>query len=66
MITFTPISEPYQPAHGQGAGSEVESTKALAYLAEVDEVKILVDCGSPESFLFDEEKESTFVDVLRK
>lgn len=66
MITFTPISEPYQSGQGPSGEGEVESPKALAYLTEVDEVKILVDCGSPESFDFGAEREATFADILRR
>jgi cleavage and polyadenylation specificity factor subunit 2 len=53
MITFKPLSEPFggQQDGGQ-ASTSTESPKALAYLAEVDDVRILIDCGSPESFHF--------------
>lgn len=38
MITFTPLSG---SAHSQ-------NTSPLAYLLQVDDVRILLDCGSPE------------------
>lgn len=55
MITFKPLSEPYYSPQESGSSSVVtEKPKALAYLAEVDDVRILVDCGSPEDFRFDD------------
>jgi cleavage and polyadenylation specificity factor subunit 2 len=38
MITFTPLSG---SAHSQ-------NTSPLAYLLQVDDVRILLDCGSPD------------------
>lgn len=54
MITFTPLCEPFGCGADDGQGSSRgEQPKALAYLAEVDDIRILVDCGSAESFHFD-------------
>lgn len=65
MITFKPLSEPFGLAGDGGQGSSSgEVPKALAYLAEVDEIRILIDCGSPESFHFD--GEGRLDDVLRE
>ncbi|WFD27119.1 hypothetical protein MNAN1_002115 [Malassezia nana] len=51
MLQFTPLSGPY--ANGpEGAASTVECPKALAYLVEIDQVRILLDCGAPEDFTF--------------
>lgn len=60
MITFSPLSEPFSGP----SGSSNEHPKALAYLAEVDDVRILVDCGSPEAFRFD--ADGQLDDVLRE
>lgn len=60
MIIFTPLSEPYRvEPKGKGKGkkaqkAEVEHVKALAYLVEVDDIRILIDCGAPESFQFNQ------------
>jgi len=66
MITFTPLSEPFGDSQ-QGIPStstDVEKPKALAYLVEVDEIRILLDCGSPESFQFN--SDGGLDDVLRE
>lgn len=60
MIIFRPLSEPY----GGGQDGE-EQVRALAYLAEVDDVRILVDCGAPEEFRFKAEG-GALDDVLRE
>ena len=63
MITFIPLSVPYAPAAAQHSAAkvrtklqhdqpEVEQPKALAYLLQMDDVRVLIDCGSPEDFLF--------------
>lgn len=58
MITFLPLSVPFAPAQGsahakvEDAGAEVEQPKALAYLLQMDDVRVLIDCGCPEDFLF--------------
>lgn len=38
MITFTPLS----------GAARSSNTKPLAYLLQVDDVRILLDCGSPD------------------
>lgn len=38
MITFTPLA----------AGARSDYTQPLAYILEIDDVKILLDCGSPD------------------
>ena len=38
MITFTPLSGAAHSSH----------TKPLCYLLQVDDVRILLDCGSPD------------------
>jgi cleavage and polyadenylation specificity factor subunit 2 len=55
MITFTPLSEPFGGKQEEDVydNSTGEQPKALAYLVEVDEIRILLDCGSPENFQFD-------------
>jgi len=54
MLEFTPLSGPYVPIKGEGAGADqVEQPKALAYLLEIDEIRILLDCGAPEECAFD-------------
>lgn len=63
MITFTPLSEPFFAASSSSNASD-ERPKALAYLAEVDEIRILIDCGSPEAFQFD--ADGQLDDVLRE
>lgn len=56
MITFTPVSEPGGASGGGGSDGVPSlpsaSADALAYLAQVDDVRILVGCGSPEEFRF--------------
>lgn len=64
MITFKPLSEPFVQQDGGQSSISTESPKALAYLAEVDDVRILIDCGSPESFQFD--RQGGLDDVLRE
>jgi cleavage and polyadenylation specificity factor subunit 2 len=38
MISFTPLA----------AGARSEYTQPLAYILEIDDVKVLLDCGSPD------------------
>ena len=38
MITFTPLA----------GGARSESVLPLAYILEIDDVKVLLDCGSPD------------------
>ena len=38
MITFTPLS----------GGAQLSKTIPLCYLLQVDDVRILLDCGSPD------------------
>lgn len=38
MITFTPLS----------GAAQSSTTSPLAYLLQVDDVRILIDCGSPD------------------
>ncbi|UZJ57241.1 hypothetical protein CBS101457_006561 [Exobasidium rhododendri] len=65
MITFKPLSEPFGGTQGDGQStSNAEKPKALAYLIEVDEVRILLDCGTPESFRFS--GDGDLDDVLRE
>jgi cleavage and polyadenylation specificity factor subunit 2 len=65
MITFKPLSEPFGGTPGDGQGSSsLEKPKALAYLVEVDEVRVLLDCGSPECFQFG--GDGDLDDVLRE
>ena len=51
MLEFTPLSGPYVPRESK-ADSCIEQPKALAYLIEIDQVRVLLDCGAPESFDF--------------
>ncbi|EPQ30383.1 uncharacterized protein PFL1_01909 [Pseudozyma flocculosa PF-1] len=32
--------------------AELEQPKALAYLLQIDDIRVLIDCGAPEDFLF--------------
>jgi cleavage and polyadenylation specificity factor subunit 2 len=43
MITFTPLSSSSRVASTSSA-----ATPPLAYLIQLDDIKILVDCGSPD------------------
>lgn len=43
MITFMPLS-----ASSQIASSSTTALLPLAYLIQLDDIKILVDCGSPD------------------
>lgn len=59
MLNFTPLSGPYAPASdirgdnaGSGGGSSSERSKALSYLLEIDQCRILLDCGAPEDLTF--------------
>ncbi|WFD34756.1 hypothetical protein MCUN1_001600 [Malassezia cuniculi] len=55
MLEFTPLSGPYVPQGTSGdekADVRIEQPKALAYLLEIDQVRVLLDCGAPESFDF--------------
>ncbi|KAJ1026757.1 hypothetical protein NDA16_002054 [Ustilago loliicola] len=60
MITFVPLSVPYASAGSETSvrtkhesdAAEQEHPRALAYLLQMDDVRVLVDCGSPEDFLF--------------
>ena len=52
MLTFTPLSGPY--VRGPEASSDTERAKALAYLIETDNARILLDCGAPEDFTFED------------
>lgn len=60
MITFFPLSVPYAPAGSEMSvrtklesdAAEEEQPRALAYLLQMDDVRVLIDCGSPEDFLF--------------
>ncbi|ETS62224.1 hypothetical protein PaG_03801 [Moesziomyces aphidis] len=66
MITFVPLSVPYAAAAGsetsvrtkldldagQQEPQEEEHPRALAYLLQMDDVRVLIDCGSPEDFFF--------------
>ena len=45
MLQFTPLSGPYVGTH--------ERPKALSYLIEVDQSRILLDCGAPEDLSFE-------------
>lgn len=51
MLQFTPLSGPYVDGPG-GASTSTECSKALAYLVEIDQARILLDCGAPEDFTF--------------
>ena len=51
MLQFTPLSGPYVDGP-EGTVSSTECSKALAYLVEIDQVRILLDCGAPEDFTF--------------
>ncbi|WFD22822.1 hypothetical protein MEQU1_001499 [Malassezia equina] len=51
MLQFTPLSGPYVDG-SEGTVSSTECSKALAYLVEIDQVRILLDCGAPEDFTF--------------
>lgn len=73
MITLTPLSVPYAPADAASVsadassssstlGAEVERPKALAYLLDLDEVRILVGVGAPEVLLFGAEAGKVEVD----
>lgn len=59
MITLTPLSEPY----GKDENAK-EQAEALAYLAQVDDVRILIGCGAPEEFRF--QGEGGLDDILRE
>jgi len=50
MLQFTPLSGPYMD--GREGASSTECSKALAYLVEIDQVRILLDCGAPEDLTF--------------
>lgn len=61
MIIFTPLSVPFSSISASTSSTtnsnsdsltELEKTSAYAYLLEIDDVKILVDCGAPEDFTF--------------
>ncbi|SPO23611.1 related to CFT2 - subunit of the mRNA cleavage and polyadenlylation factor [Ustilago trichophora] len=60
MITFIPLSVPYAAAGSEISvrtklepnAPEEEHPRALAYLLQMDDVRVLIDCGSPEDFLF--------------
>ena len=55
MLEFTPLSGPYvrQGTGGdEKADTRTEQPKALSYLLEIDQVRVLLDCGAPESFDF--------------
>ena len=57
MLEFTPLAGPFRHADGKGKQREVESIeqpKAVSYLVEIDGCRILLDCGAPEDFVFDE------------
>ncbi|SNX83866.1 related to CFT2 - subunit of the mRNA cleavage and polyadenlylation factor [Melanopsichium pennsylvanicum] len=60
MITFIPLSVPYAAVGSHTSvrtkletnSPEQDHPRALAYLLQMDDVRVLVDCGSPEDFLF--------------
>ncbi|KAN0064763.1 hypothetical protein ACQY0O_001820 [Thecaphora frezii] len=65
MITLLPLSVPYaasndasvrttlrRPSDTVHQHDEVEQPKALAYLLQIDDIRVLIDCGSPEDFSF--------------
>ncbi|KAJ1597364.1 hypothetical protein NDA14_005783 [Ustilago hordei] len=60
MITFVPLSVPYAAVGSETSvrtkhesdASEQEHPRALAYLLQMDDVRVLIDCGSPEDFVF--------------
>lgn len=54
MITFTPLA----------AGARSDLAQPLAYILEIDDVKILLDCGSPDWHPEDNVKPGEDVRVL--
>jgi len=63
MITFTPLS-----SSSRIASTSTAATPPLAYLIELDDIKILVDCGSPDlrKALEGDDEEGEYEKMLRK
>ncbi|PWN48381.1 hypothetical protein IE53DRAFT_389433 [Violaceomyces palustris] len=62
MITFIPLSVPFATNKDTTTattdaehGTEKEQPKALAYLLQMDDIRVLIDCGAPEDFIFNQE-----------
>lgn len=56
MITFTPLA----------GGAHSDSVLPLAYILEIDDVKVLLDCGSPDWHPDDDLKAGDEVKAFRE
>jgi cleavage and polyadenylation specificity factor subunit 2 len=64
MITFTPLS-----SSARSSTSSAGELPPLAYLIQLDDIKILIDCGSPDLLKIlegEQEMEGEYEKLLRE